>query len=92
MLETESCWELFKNLNILPLHSQYILSLLLFVVKNLNMFKFISVVHTINTRNSFDLYLSSVHLPAGPHNVDSKMAALATVIRDSVISVIESVT
>jgi len=34
----EFCRELFKNLNILPLHSQYILSLLLFVVKNLNMF------------------------------------------------------
>ena len=31
----ESCRELFKKLNILPLHSQYILSLLLFVVKNI---------------------------------------------------------
>jgi hypothetical protein len=29
-----SCSELFKKLNILPLYSQYILSLLLFVVKN----------------------------------------------------------
>jgi len=58
----ESCRELLKNLNILPLHSQYILSLVLFVVKNLNMFKSNSVVHTINTRNSSDLYLPSVHL------------------------------
>ena len=58
----ESCWELFKKLNILPLQSQYILSLLLFVVKNLNMFKFNSVVHTINTRNSSALYLPSVNL------------------------------
>jgi len=62
MLKTESCRELFKKLNILPLQSQYILSLLLFVVKNLNMFKSNSVVHTINTRNSSDLYLPSVHL------------------------------
>jgi hypothetical protein len=34
----QSCRELFKKLNI-PLHSRYILSLLLFVVKHLNMFK-----------------------------------------------------
>jgi len=33
-----SCCELFKKLNILPLHSQYILSLLLFVVQNIEEF------------------------------------------------------
>jgi hypothetical protein len=59
---SESCRELLKNLNILPLQSQYIFSLLLFVVKTLHMFKSNSVVHTINTRNSSDLYLPSVHL------------------------------
>jgi hypothetical protein len=58
----ESCHELFKKLNIPPLHSQYILSLLLFVVKNIEMFKSNSVVHTINTRHSSDLYLPSAHL------------------------------
>ena len=58
----ESCRELFKKYNILPLQSQYILSLLPFVVKNLNIFKSNAVVHTINTRNSSDLYLPSVHL------------------------------
>ena len=31
--------ELFKKLNILPLQSQYILSLVLFVVKNINEFQ-----------------------------------------------------
>ena len=30
----DSCRELFKNLKILPLHLQYIFSLLIFVVKN----------------------------------------------------------
>jgi len=45
-----SCWELFRRLNILPLCSQYILSLLLFVVKNINMFTLNSTVHSINTR------------------------------------------
>ena len=58
----ESCRELFKKLNIFPLHSQYILSLLLFVVKNINMFKFNSMVHSINTRHCSDLYLPSAHL------------------------------
>jgi hypothetical protein len=58
----ESCRELFTKLNILPLESQYILSLLLFVVKNINIFKSNSVVHTINTRHCSDLYLPSVHL------------------------------
>jgi hypothetical protein len=58
----ESCRELLRKLNILSLHSQYILSLLLFVVKNINMFKSNSVVHTIDTRHSSDLYLPSAHL------------------------------
>jgi hypothetical protein len=58
----ESCHELFKKLNILPLHSEYILSLSLFVVKNINMFKFNSMVHSINTRHCSDLYLPTVHL------------------------------
>ena len=63
MLKIEShAGSCLKKLDILPLQSQYILSLLLFVVKNLNMFKSNSVVHTINTRNSSDLYLLSVHL------------------------------
>ena len=58
----EACCELFKILNILPLYTQYILSLLLFVVENINMFKSNSVVHSINTRHCSDLYLTSVHV------------------------------
>jgi uncharacterized Zn-finger protein len=37
-----SCSELFKKPNILPLQSQYILSLLLFVVKNINEFNLLA--------------------------------------------------
>jgi len=58
----QSCRELFKKLNILPLHSQYILSLLLFVVKHISMFKRKSMICSINTRRCSDLYLPSVHL------------------------------
>ena len=58
----ESCQELLKQLNILPLHSQYILSLLLFVVKNINMLQRNSMFHSINTRHCSDLHLPSVDL------------------------------
>jgi len=43
-----SCRELFKTLNILPLQSQYILSVLLFIVKNMEEFISNSEVHSIN--------------------------------------------
>ena len=57
-----SCCELFKKLNILPLHSQYILSLLVFVVKNIDEFTTNSNVHTINTRYKSDLHPLSIKL------------------------------
>jgi hypothetical protein len=50
------CRELFKKLKILPLQSQYILSLLLFVIKNRDIFKSSSVIRSINTRYSTDLH------------------------------------
>jgi len=57
-----SCRELFKKLNILPLHSQYVLSLLLFVVQNIEEFTSNSEVHSINTRHKSDLYPPSIKL------------------------------
>jgi hypothetical protein len=44
-----SCQELFKNLYILPLQSQYIFCLLMFLVKNRDFFKTNSEVHNFNT-------------------------------------------
>ena len=40
----------------LPLQSQYILSLALFVIKNMEIFSPNSDIHTINTRNKSNLY------------------------------------
>jgi len=57
-----SCHELFKKFNILPLHSQYVLSLLLFVVKNIEEFTSNSEVHSINTCHKSDLYPPSIKL------------------------------
>jgi len=44
-----TCRVLFKNLNIFPLYSQYILPLLCFLFKNIEEFSMNSEVHTINT-------------------------------------------
>ena len=43
-----SCWQLFKDLNILPIQSQYIFSILLFVTKSKDQFQTNSQVHKIN--------------------------------------------
>jgi len=51
----ETCRELFKELKILTLSSQYIFSLLLFVVNNKNYFVSNSVYHNINKVNTIPL-------------------------------------
>jgi len=43
--KNSSCRQLFKELNILPIQSQYIFSILLFVTKNKDQFLFNSQVH-----------------------------------------------
>jgi hypothetical protein len=48
----DSCRELYKKLQILPLLSQYIFSLLVFVNKNRSFFMSNSEIHDINTRHN----------------------------------------
>ena len=57
-----SCQQLFKDLNILPIQTQYIYSILLFVAKNKDPFLSNSPVHKINTRQTFDLYVPTANL------------------------------
>jgi hypothetical protein len=57
-----SCRQLFKQLEVLPLQSQYILSTLLFVVKNKNLFATNQHFHTISTRYNSDLHLPTCNL------------------------------
>lgn len=57
-----SCRNLFRRLEILPLGSQYILSLMLFVVKNKNYFSLNSENHTKSTRQSNNLYQPTTNL------------------------------
>jgi len=45
----DTCWQLFKHLQILSLPSQYIFSLLVFVIKNRDFFQSNSEIHNLNT-------------------------------------------
>ena len=51
-----SCRSLFKKLEILPLMSQYILLLMLFVIKNKHLFILNTENHTKSTRQLNNLY------------------------------------
>jgi hypothetical protein len=57
----DSCRELFKEHKILNLPSQYIFSLLLFVIRNMSLFAPNSVYHDINTRQKNDLHIPHAH-------------------------------
>jgi len=57
-----SCRNLFKKLQILPLTSQYMLSLLMFVVQNKNLFLTNYENHNLDTRQSNNLYLPPANL------------------------------
>jgi hypothetical protein len=59
---SDSCREFFKLLKILLLYAQYILSLLMFVVNNRNLFLGNADLYSIKTRNSCNLHLPLPHL------------------------------
>jgi hypothetical protein len=59
---TDCCWKLFKKLKILPLQSQYVFSLLLFVVNNKD-------ECIVNTKQGTDLHLAQTNLAVHPKGV-----------------------
>jgi len=61
-INRDSCHQLFKNLKILPLKSQYIFSLLLFVAKNRDLYESNSEIHYVNIRFSSDLRTATANL------------------------------
>ena len=58
----DSCHQLFKKLKILPLKSQYILSLLLSAAKNRDTYESNSEIHNISTRFSSELHSPTAKL------------------------------
>jgi hypothetical protein len=57
-----TCKPFFKNLTILTVPSQYILSLMKFLVHNLEYFTFNSIIHTKFTRNRTCLHVLQTNL------------------------------
>jgi len=57
-----SCQQPFKELNILPVPSQYVRSVLLFLTKNKDQFMTNSQMHKVTTRQTFDLYIPATNL------------------------------
>jgi hypothetical protein len=62
MRDRDSCGEHFKKLKILPLKSQYILSVALLLVNNKNYFQTNTEIHDINTRTKSNLHQTLSHL------------------------------
>jgi hypothetical protein len=58
----DSCRQLFRQLQILPLPSQYTFSMFVFVNKNRELFLSNSEIHDINTRYNHNLHLASTNL------------------------------
>ena len=61
-----SCRTLFKNLKILPLMSQYIFSIMMFIIKHKHHFTVNSAIHNINTTQQLHF-----HQPA-PYSIGFK--------------------
>ena len=58
----DSCWQLFKQLQILKLPSQYMFSLFVYVAKHRDLFLSNSDIHNINTRYNDNLHLPTTNL------------------------------
>jgi hypothetical protein len=58
----DSCRELFKRLDILPLYSQYIFSISIFVIKNKHLFQTNEQIHRAQTRSKSKLHPPYAHL------------------------------
>ena len=72
----ESCRHLFRKLKILPLPSQHILSLLLFVINNRNQFTIHSEIDSINSRQFNDFHQPRSNLSKyqkGPQHSDREL-------------------
>jgi hypothetical protein len=58
----ESCREHFRDMNILPLRSQYIYSLMTFVITNREIFNTNSDCYEIDTRQNINIHMYQVNL------------------------------
>ena len=64
-----SCRNLFKNLKILPLMSQYIFSITMFKIKHKHQFTANSEIHNINTRQHSNLHEPAPNVTGFKHGI-----------------------
>ena len=64
-----SCRNLFKNLKIMPLMSQYIFSVTMFIIKHKHQFTVNSEIHNINTRQHSNLHQPAPNLTRFKHDI-----------------------
>jgi hypothetical protein len=81
-----SCRELFKKFNILPLVSEFLLSILSFFVDNTDKFQTNSDIHNINTRHKHDLHQPSANLTSYQKGAYYAVIKLFNSIPDSIKS------
>jgi hypothetical protein len=77
--DRDSCREYFRELQILPLQSQYIYSLSLFLINNKHNFKVNSEINNINTRTKSDF-----HHPSSQFSVYRKGTLLPVMVSATV--------
>jgi hypothetical protein len=58
----DTCREYFREMNILPLRSQYIFSLMMFVVKNRGLFNINKDCHEVETRQLMNIHIYQVNI------------------------------
>jgi hypothetical protein len=80
-----SCWELFKNLKILPLYSQYIYiySSSLFVTNNKDQYISNHEIHVFNARHNMNLHPPTLHLAVfqrGPYYLELEFLIISNLI------------
>jgi hypothetical protein len=74
--DRDSCRKYIRKVKILPLQSEYIYFLLIFVINNRQHFKINSDIHNINSRHDLDLHCPQSHLSAyqkGAHYIGIKL-------------------
>jgi hypothetical protein len=81
-----SCRELIKKFNILPLVSEFLLSLLSFVVDNAEKFHTYPDICNINTRHKHDLHQLSANLTSYQKSAHYAWIKLFSSLSDSIIS------
>jgi hypothetical protein len=64
-----SCRKLFKNLKILPLMSQFIFTIMIFIIKHEHQFIVNSEIHNINTRQQSNLHQPAPNLTGFKHGI-----------------------